>query len=480
MLHRVGRSSELTTMKEEFEANLAQEQKDEEKAKADFEGMAKAKSEQIATGKEKLDALEGANADNQKALSDAKENLELTREQRSKDVEFLRNLKTTCMDLDQQWAQRSKTRAMETQAVSEALKIITADDNMDLLRNTAGFIQVNQESQMKMRRTRAMAFLRSAAHSPSFEADDLLAAWHSRGTQDQKVSMLGAAGGPRMALSTLAVSIGLDSFTKIKEAMDKMVAELKQEQEEEVKFKTYCEKELNLNEKSTYEKTEQKEDLEALIAKLGKQIKKLKEEIATANAQIADTETAILKASQVREGENAEFQTVVADQRATQDILNKALGKLKEFYKTAKGGALLQKASQEPPVKFNSYKKNAGASPVIGMIEQIIEDSKALESEAVAGETSAQADYEKFVADSNASIKDLSNSVAAKTKARSQAKEDNEQAKSDLDSTNGELTSLAMTEEDLHGECDWVMKNFEARQKARLAEMEAISQAKGN
>merc|ERR1719408_1213686 len=75
----------LTTMKEEFEGNLAEEQKAEEKAKADFEAMSKAKSEQIETAKEKLDTLEAANADNQKALSDAKENLELTRDQRSKD-----------------------------------------------------------------------------------------------------------------------------------------------------------------------------------------------------------------------------------------------------------------------------------------------------------------------------------------------------------------------------------------------------------
>merc|ERR1719359_2690796 len=107
--------------------------------------------------------------------------------------------------------------------------------------------------------------------------------------------------------------------------MDKMVADLKKEQEEEVKFKSYCNKELDANEKSTYEKTEQKEDLEALIAKLTKLIKKLGEEIAEAKQRIADTEVAIKKASQVREGENAEFQTTVADQRATQDILTKAL-----------------------------------------------------------------------------------------------------------------------------------------------------------
>merc|ERR1719421_194795 len=282
-----------------------------------------------------------------------------------------------------------------------------------------------------------------------------------------------------MQLSTLAVSVGLDSFTKIKEAMDKMVADLKKEQEEEVKFKSYCEKELNANEKQTFEKTEAKEDLIALIDKLTKLIKKLSEEIAAANAQIAETETAILKASQVREGENAEFQVIVADQRATQDILNKALARLKEFYKKAKGGALLQRAKQEPPVKFNSYKTNAGASPVIGMIEQIIEDSKALEGEGVAGETEAQASYETFVKDSNAVIKGLSDSVAAKTKASATAKEDTEQAKSDLESTVGQLESLALTAQDLHGECDWVLRNFVARQKARLDEIEAIGQAKG-
>merc|ERR1719310_880106 len=107
------------------------------KAQDDFDAMSKAKKEQIASAKEKLDTTEGDHADNQKALSDAKENLELTREQRSKDVEFLRNLKGTCRDLDKQWAERSKTRSTETKAVSEAIAIITSDDNMDHLRNSA-------------------------------------------------------------------------------------------------------------------------------------------------------------------------------------------------------------------------------------------------------------------------------------------------------------------------------------------------------
>merc|ERR1719398_648356 len=116
------------------------------KAVSDFKALAAAKTSQIAAGKDKLDEIEGEHADNQKALSDAKENLEMTRDQRSKDVEFLRNLKLTCMDLDKQWAERSATRGAETKAVSEAISVITDDDAMDLLRNTAGFLQIASSS----------------------------------------------------------------------------------------------------------------------------------------------------------------------------------------------------------------------------------------------------------------------------------------------------------------------------------------------
>ena len=45
----------------------------------------------------------------------------------------------------------------------------------------------------------------------------------------------------------------------------------------------------------------------------------------------------IKKASQNREQENAEFQQTVADQRATQDILSKALLRLQDFINPSVG-----------------------------------------------------------------------------------------------------------------------------------------------
>merc|ERR1719310_945145 len=328
---------------------------------------------------------------------------------------------------------------------------------------------MTEGTSMRMTRMRVSAKLNKVMANPIFDADDLLAAWHSRGASSMMTS-------PRARLSTLAVSAQLDGFGKVKAAMDDMVKELKVEQQEEVEFKAYCTAEFDKNEKETFTKTKEKEDLEGKMDQLGKDIKSLTEEIADAKKQISDTEIAIKKASEQREAENAEYQTVVADQRATQAILKKALTRLEAFYKKAAAASLVQ---QTPPGGgLKPMKKNAGASPVMGMIQDIIEDSKELESEAVAGEKQAQADYEGFVKDSNALISDLSTSVEEKTKAVAAAELDLEGAASDHESAVSELEALAGVKQDLHGECDFVLKNFEVRQKARLQEMEAIAEAK--
>mmetsp|Transcript_145069 Transcript_145069/g.464901 ORF Transcript_145069/g.464901 Transcript_145069/m.464901 type:complete len:782 (-) Transcript_145069:40-2385(-) len=469
----------MNQMLEEFESELSTSQKEELKAQEDFKALAAAKIAEIDAGKMKLDEMQAEDAGNAKALSDAKEDLANTRKQRSEDVEFLRNLKLTCNDLDSQWEKRGKTRAAETTAVAEAIAVLTEDDAREMLAKSVSLLQIHSSAsaQVAASRASAAAALRLAASAPEFDADDLLAAWHGR--SHRSTPLVGAAAGPRAHLSTLVMAVQLDSFTKVKEMMDTMVAELKTQQAEEVKFKAYCNKELDEHEKSVYDKTELKKDLDTKIAQLQSLIEHLTQEIADASSQISTTEVEIKTASQSREAENKEFQSVVADQRATQAILSKALVKLKDFYSKGIGKALLlQRASQEPPVKFNDYKSNSGASPVMGLIEQIIEDSKALESETTAGETKAQAGYEQFVKDSNGLIKDLQASIAQKTGASAAAKGDTAEASANLESTVGELESLASYEADLHAECDFVVKNFDVRQKARLQEMEAIQLAK--
>merc|ERR1719499_945190 len=158
-------------MLEEFEAELSSEQKAELRAQADFKALAAAKTAEIAAGKSKLDEMQAEDAGNQKPLSDAKEDLSLTREQRSADVNFLKNLQGTCNDLDTQWEKRSQTRAAEVKAVAEAIAILTEDDHREHLAKTVALLQESSNlASASATRIGAANMLRRAAESPDFVA----------------------------------------------------------------------------------------------------------------------------------------------------------------------------------------------------------------------------------------------------------------------------------------------------------------------
>merc|ERR1719443_1857013 len=112
------------------------------------------------------------------------------------------------------------------------------------------------------------------------------------------------------------------------------------------------------------------------------------------------------------------------------------------------------------------------------MIEKLIYDTKEITAESKKSESEAQAAYEALVADTNESIRGLTKEITAKTKAKAQAKKDLSSTTSDLGDAEAELENLGKYNADLHGECDYVMKNFDIRQKARAEEVEALQQAK--
>jgi chromosome segregation ATPase len=458
----------LKQMKSDFELALEKAKTDEAKDIADFEDLAEGKKGQIEASKDKLDELEDEGGENLKALTDAKEDLESTRDQRSADSKFLANLKTTCQELDGQWKVRSKTRSDELKAVAEALAIITEEELQ--FKGDAKFLQVS--STQTERRQRVAGVLRGAFDG----ADALLNAWESRHGVAAIQSHSDPLANAHTALAAITVNVQLKPFKKVKASIDKLVASLKKQQTTEVEFKAKCTKDLNANKKAVFKKKDEKEDLEASLKELATQLETLEKETADAKKQIADTQLEVKKASQNREMANAEFQKTIADQRATQEILKKALAKLEGFYKKK---ALLEVShSQEPPVKFSAYKNNGGSSPVISMMQQIVEDSQKLEAESMQGEKKSQAEYEKFVKDANELMKMLGMAVLAKTKAVATTKAKASDAQGDLDDANGEIDSLSKVEDDLHKECDFLLKNFEIRQKARGVEIEALASAK--
>merc|ERR1719324_314781 len=443
----------LKQMKETFESNLSTSQKEELAAQKAYEELKKAKEEEIAAGQDAIDTKTSELATTDEKLAMSKQDMEDTKAGLSEDEAFLLMLKEKCQGADQEYEERQKTRAAEIEAVSKALAFLTSDEARDLFSKTFNPAFVQKKSLTSNRQAQASKLLASIAKKNS---------------------------NPR--LMQLANSIKLNAFTKVKKAIDDMIAQLLKEKQDEIKLKDFCRESFYQNEMNTERKEREKEDLKKLIADLEMTIDELTKAIETLKAEIAEMERQLKRAGEDREKANKEFQLTVADQRATVKLLTQALQVLKGFYdKKAKAAAMVQasnKAAPPPPPGFKEYKKNAAAGGVMGMIQSIIDDAKALEAEATRAEEESQKAYEDFVTETQASIEEKSKDIVNKSEEKAKAEEDKTQAETDKENVMLELDQLSNEAMDLHKTCDFVMKNFEIRQSARDEEIEGLKKAK--
>merc|ERR1740121_312241 len=235
------------------------------------------------------------------------------------------------------------------------------------------------------------------------------------------------------------------------------------------------------------EKRRERKDLEAQIGALNGTVRQLSEDLAK---QVSDAQVALKAAGEARKAEDQVFQQTVADQRATAEIIGKAVQRLKSFYQ--KKAMLLdvsvgagRRASQEPgvassprPVAGKDYKRHGGGAGVIGYLELIIKDAMAAEAEATKAEQEAQSDYAGLVANTNAVIQAAQDSIAQKSAARSRAEAEALEARTALGAVETALLEIGDQGVALHLSCDWLLQNWQVRSQARSEEITAIQQAK--
>jgi len=431
----------LKQMKESFETNLAESQKDEETAKQEYAEMKSAKEEEIAAGEELIDAKTVELGDTDKKNAMAKEDLADTEATVAADTEFLANLKTKCEKAASEYAARSKIRNEEIKAVSETIGILTDDDAKDLL------LKFVQFSSTRSRVTSA-----------------------ARAEQAAKLMQQAAGKLNRPRLSQLAMSMRISGLEEVSGKIGKMIGVLKQEQKDEVKQKDFCVKELHENEMQTTAKTNAKEDLTQAITDLETSKTTLADEIAQLKSEITEAQVETKRASEIRQKENQVFQQTITDAVATQKILAKALAKLESFYKSAAASFLQRKATSK-------HKKSAGASAVIAMIEGIIDESKDEQKAAVTDENDAQTAYAEFIANTKDSLEALERSVVNKEEELAGVDSAKAKAAGDLKHTETDLLKLAQVSATLHSECDFLVKFFDIRQSKRGQEIEVLQQA---
>jgi len=434
----------LKNMEETFESNLSDTQKEEQGRQSLFEELKASKEDQIEAGQAQVNKKTEQKAEADNNNSEAKQQRDDTRNSLSADEQFLMNLKEKCAMTDKEWEQRQKARQEEIVAVGKAISILSADDSHDTFTKTfeSSFVQVSSD------RAAAASVLSQAAKK-----------FHN----------------PRLA--NLASHVRLDAFTKVKAAIDQLMVELQKQKEDEIKHKDWCIVALNENDRITGNRSRDKMDTQAIIESQKSKIENLSERIKLLYSEVAEIRVQLKRAGEDREKQNAEFQETVKDQRESQGLLLKAINVLKAVYKK-KSFLQEEPAGPPPPAGFGAYKKNAQSGGVISMIEQIIEDAKAMEAEAIKDESDAQKAYEEYVQESNQSVQTKMKARVNDEEAKALTEQALVESGQELEGLNVELSQLSNEKQDVNKSCDFVLKNFDVRQRARDEEVDALRQAK--
>merc|ERR1719265_986909 len=145
----------LGAMQDEMVRDLSAAQKEEFKALVDFQNLRAAKLAEIEATNKQKELTETALADLLNKAAKAHEDLEATKEAKAADEKFLVELEKNCQVVDQEYQERSKIRADEVVALSETIEILTGDDARELFARSVGtsFLQVDMSVTAQERMT---------------------------------------------------------------------------------------------------------------------------------------------------------------------------------------------------------------------------------------------------------------------------------------------------------------------------------------
>jgi uncharacterized coiled-coil DUF342 family protein len=463
----------LKTLKDDFDKSLAEVTTEEEGAVKLYDELVAAKTKQVNAMSESIEKKTIRVGELQVDIANMKNELTETEAALIADQKFLADMDKTCAAKTKEFEERQKTRGDELVAIHDTIKILNDDDALELFKKTlpgASLIQVSARTQQKQ----ALLLVRKVQQlAPKVPQFDFLAI----ALQGKKVD-----------------------FSKVVKMIDDMVALLQTEQLDDSAKKEYCEKQIDFAEDKV-------KDLSKKVADLATEIEEKEDEMSTLSGEIKELveslkklDKSVMEATEQRKEEHDEFVELMASDNAAKELLGYAKNRLNKFYNPQQYKAPPKRNVDEDAASFvqisehtqhkdapapppdtwsGGYKKSGEESTgVIGMIDLLVRDLDKEMTEASADEKNAQKEYEEAMDD--AAVKRAADvkSMAQKEKAKADAEETKT---SDAASKKVETKELMATEQyraNLHGECDWLLQNFDLRKQARSDEAENLKQAK--
>lgn len=491
----------LSQMKETMEKEFQDTTSDENDAIEQFGKMIAAKTKQVNVLTEMIETKTERLGEVGVEIVNMKDNLEDTKKGFGEDTVFLANLDTMCVTKKAEWEIVEKTRTQETLALADTIKLLNDDDALELFKKalpSASLLQVQVTSKAML--TEARAVIASARkHHRSQHLDLIALAMHSKTA----------------------------NFDKIMKLIDDMVALMNKEQGADDAKKEQCAKDLDEAEDEKKEIAHTLGNMEKSIADLKARLETVSDEVKGLENTIAILDKEVAENTAQRKDEHQTYVSNMAANQATEQLLEMAKNRLNKFYNpklhkappkrelseadqitlnnggtlaptAAPGGiagtgitalqeeggeSFLQLASQDPPppppeANFAYQKKSEGSSGVLQMLETLKKDIQLEMVEMETEEKDGQKDYEDFIKDSAEKRQSCAKSITEKESARSEA----ESALTETTQAHkGKTTEMMNTDKiimDLHGDCDWLLKNFDVRKTARAGEVDSLNKAK--
>jgi len=390
--------------------------------------------------------------------ADAQAEKKQTQAARDADKKYLDDTTATCAQKASDFKDRSKLRSEEIEAVEQAIEIISSADVSGAADKHFGavaksFLQLRSSHQFPIEaKNRAVAFLKEKADAMKSDVLSVLA-----------------------VRAASAEKSGADPFRKVREMIQDLITKLLEEANQEAEKKGWCDEEIARNTKTRDEKTKGVEDLQSERDLLNAHIAELSEQISENQKQITKLTEDIAENTELRKKEKATNAQTVADAKAAQEAVARALTILEAFYTKA---GVATAFAQQPEIFDRPYQGMGGESKgVIGLLKVIQTDFARLESETENAEAQAQKEFDEFLEDASVNKGALESDTEHKTNTRSKKNARLQVALEDLEKTQEALNKALNYWQSLKAECIDAGVNYDDRVRRRQEEMESLQEA---
>lgn len=444
-----------------FKEQLMVVDKEEMKAKANFQILKQQLTDDIAFDKKTVGQKTERKADALELAASSKGDLAATSATKKEDEKVLAETNAECAVRSEEYEKNQNTRAEEIRAIEEAVGILSSD-------SVKGHAETHLPALMQVRA--ASSLVQSGSWNPAL--------------QHRIVQMLKArakATGSRF-LAFVAERAASDPFAKVKKMIKDLIVKLMEQTNAEADEHAYCTTELATNKATRENKESEVEELTSLSEKLTAESAKLSAEIEELSDAIAEIKASQATAMKIRQEEKAVNTKTVADAKEAITAVEKATKLLRDFYAKAAEGGFLQggqglRAEMHEAERAPYKGMQASSGGIFGMLEVVLSDFTRLEAQTTADENTAASSHEKFMNEADESVAVKEAEVEHKTGSRTLADEKNSVAKKELSLTHKELDKAMEYYDKLKADCLDTGLSYEDRKKAREEEILSLKEA---